>query len=201
MADAPWMNKWTRSPRQDRRVIEDGKFVELGKVQVPEPPPAEEVTEREQSALELVVEGQKLPSGNEISSTVFEEARHEPAEEQEGSAGANVLPDAQEGSSATGLESSGESADSNPRTSVGAIEEISNPTVSTTEGPSISEASQEELEPLDAIAEHEKGSQTVAEIAQALEPLPGDVLTEEQSDALAEVLRLPEPTEDNDIPF
>lgn len=44
-----WMNKWKRSPRQDRRVVVDGKFVEL----VPLP----DVTEREQSALEMISEG------------------------------------------------------------------------------------------------------------------------------------------------
>jgi hypothetical protein len=41
-----WMDKWQRSPRQDRRVVVDGKFVEL--VPLPKPP------EREQSALEVV---------------------------------------------------------------------------------------------------------------------------------------------------
>lgn len=142
MADAPWMNKWTRSPRQDRRVIEDGKFVELGKVQVPEPPPAEEVTEREQSALELVVLAPNVPAREEISGTIFEEARYEPAEEQEGSAGADVLPDAANGSSDVGLVAGGEPNDGNPPASVGTVEEVSNPSVSTAEGPSISEASQ-----------------------------------------------------------
>lgn len=51
--DTPnWKSKWARSPRQDRRVIEEGKFVELGKVQLPEPPKEEEVN----TALEVVNE-------------------------------------------------------------------------------------------------------------------------------------------------
>lgn len=45
---------------------------------------------------------------------------------------------------------------------------------------------------VDAVAEHVKGSQTIAEIAKEL--------TDEESDALAEMLRLPEPAE-NDVPF
>ena len=48
-----WMNNWQRSPRQDRRVVVDGKFVEL----VPLP----DVTEREQSALEVVAEPVNVP--------------------------------------------------------------------------------------------------------------------------------------------
>ena len=44
-----WKNKWQRSPRQDRRVVVDGKFVELT--------PLPNVTEREQSALEMISEG------------------------------------------------------------------------------------------------------------------------------------------------
>jgi hypothetical protein len=48
-----WMDKWQRSPRQDRRVVVDGKFVEL----VPLP----DVTEREQSALEVVEEQVNAP--------------------------------------------------------------------------------------------------------------------------------------------
>jgi hypothetical protein len=31
-----WLNKWGRSPRQDRRVIVDGKFVELTEPKIPE---------------------------------------------------------------------------------------------------------------------------------------------------------------------
>ena len=42
MGSEMWGKKFARSPRQDRRVIEDGKFVELGKVQHPEPPKEEE---------------------------------------------------------------------------------------------------------------------------------------------------------------
>jgi len=45
-----WMNKWQRSPRQDRRVLIDGKFVEQGPVQYPEPPQEEQ----QESALEVV---------------------------------------------------------------------------------------------------------------------------------------------------
>lgn len=60
MANGPWMSKWQRSPRQDRRVVENGRFVEQGKVHLPEPP-AEEVPEREQSALEIVTETPKIP--------------------------------------------------------------------------------------------------------------------------------------------
>ncbi|HXQ38132.1 MAG TPA: hypothetical protein VN843_29275 [Anaerolineales bacterium] len=101
-----WLNKWGRSPRQDRRVIEDGKFVELGKVYEP---PVENVPEQEQSALEIV---------------------HEPA---------NVPVREQ----------------------------------------SVSEVMQAELEPLDAVAEHEKGVQTIAEIVENLKPLPGDVINED----------------------
>lgn len=178
MGNAPWLSKWQRSPRQDRRVIEDGKFVELGKVQIPEPPPAEEPEVN--TALEVV---------------------HEVAVEQEGSAGTDVLPDAQEGSSAAGLESSGESTDANPPTPVGTTEEVPVPSVSTPEGVSVSEASQAELEPLDAVAEHVKGSISVAEIAKALEPLPGDAyLSDEEADAIAEDLLTP-PRDPNDIPF
>jgi len=51
--DTPnWMNKWQRSPRQDRRVLIDGKFVEQGPVQYPEPPQEEQP----ESALEVVQE-------------------------------------------------------------------------------------------------------------------------------------------------
>ena len=54
-----WLNKWGRSPRQDRRVIENGKFVEQGKIHTPEPPA--EVPEQEQSALEIVQEPVNVP--------------------------------------------------------------------------------------------------------------------------------------------
>ena len=54
-----WLNKWGRSPRQDRRVIEDGKFVEQGKIHTPEP--LVEVPEQEQSALEIVQEPVNVP--------------------------------------------------------------------------------------------------------------------------------------------
>jgi hypothetical protein len=50
-----WMNNWQRSPRQDRRVVVDGKFVEL----VPLP---KDVTEQEQSALEAVTEQVSIPA-------------------------------------------------------------------------------------------------------------------------------------------
>ena len=192
MSNVPWMSRWQRSPRQDRRVVENGKFVEQGQVQLPEPPP--EVPEQEQSALEIV-------QTEKISGTVFEEARYDESVDTEtASAGGNVPLDTPNGPSEGGLESSGESNDSNPREAVGVTEEVSNPSVSTAEGPSVSEASQAELEPIDAVAEHVKGSQTIAEIIEALEPLPGAVLTEEQSDALAETLRLPGPP-DEDLPF
>lgn len=217
MSNASWLSKWARSPRQDRRVIEDGKFVELGKIHD-----------------ETIVE-EKI----EVNTAL--EVVHESAEEQKGSAEANVLPDTQDRSSATGPESSGDSTNANSRTSVGTVEEVSNPSVSTTEGPSVSEASQAELEPLDAVKVHQKGSQTIAEIADAIaskrnvtknpalgapydlstavamQDLPDDwkflspdevpaesvivgklhdeTLTEEQSDALAETLRPPKSTE------
>jgi len=54
-----WLSKWGRSPRQDRRVIEDGKFVELGKVHGP--PTPENVPVQEQSALEIVHEPTNVP--------------------------------------------------------------------------------------------------------------------------------------------
>jgi len=51
--DTPnWMNKWQRSPRQDRRVLIDGKFVEQGPVQYPEPVQEEQ----QESALEVIHE-------------------------------------------------------------------------------------------------------------------------------------------------
>jgi hypothetical protein len=50
MSSEMWGKTYARSPRQDRRVIEDGKFVELGKVQHPEPP----VEEKLETALEIV---------------------------------------------------------------------------------------------------------------------------------------------------
>lgn len=150
MGNAPWLSKWARSPRQDRRVIEDGKFVELGKIH--DETIVEEKTEVN-TALEVV---------------------HEVTVEQEGSAGTDVLPDAQDGSSTTGLESSSDSTNANSRTSVGTVEEVSNPSVSTTEGPSVSETSQAELEPLDAVTAHQERSQTVAEIAEALDFIKKD---------------------------
>jgi hypothetical protein len=43
MANEPsWMKKWQRSPRQDRRVLIDGKFVEKGPVHQPAPPVEED---------------------------------------------------------------------------------------------------------------------------------------------------------------
>jgi hypothetical protein len=43
MANEPsWLKKWQRSPRQDRRVLIDGKFVEKGPVHQPKPPVEEE---------------------------------------------------------------------------------------------------------------------------------------------------------------
>jgi hypothetical protein len=50
MSSEMWGKTYARSPRQDRRVIEDGKFVELGKVQQPGPP----VEEKPETALEVV---------------------------------------------------------------------------------------------------------------------------------------------------
>src|SRR6516225_1177913 len=52
MANEPsWLKKWQRSPRQDRRAIIDGKFVEQGPVHVPQPPveeePVQQVSEEE----------------------------------------------------------------------------------------------------------------------------------------------------------
>jgi hypothetical protein len=71
-----WKNKWQRSPRQDRRVVVDGKFVEL----VPLPG----VTEREQSALEVVVEPVNVPVQEqtaEISYPTSSLGEHAPDEE------------------------------------------------------------------------------------------------------------------------
>lgn len=150
MANYPtWLSKWQRSPRQDRRVVENGKFVELGKVQIPEPL-AEEVPEQEQSALELVTEAPKVPEREQISGTVFEEARYEPAE-QGASATRDVSNDALDGQSETGLGPSEQSDEANRPTETGVIQDVSSPAISTIEE-----------------------------------------LTEEQSDALAETLRLPE---------
>lgn len=59
-------SKWGRSPRQDRRVTVNGKFVELTPPIHPKPEPEETNT-----ALEVVHEP------NAISGTVFEEARYE----------------------------------------------------------------------------------------------------------------------------
>jgi len=52
MANEPsWLKKWQRSPRQDRRAIIDGKFVEQGPVHAPQPPveeePVQQVSEEE----------------------------------------------------------------------------------------------------------------------------------------------------------
>ncbi len=48
---ASWMNKWQRSPRQDRRVLVNGKFVELTEPILPEVK-----EEQPESALEIVRE-------------------------------------------------------------------------------------------------------------------------------------------------
>ena len=60
-------SKWGRSPRQDRRVVVNGKFVELTDPIHPTPEPEEVNT-----ALEVVHE-----PVNTISGTVFEEGRYE----------------------------------------------------------------------------------------------------------------------------
>lgn len=144
----PWMNKWARSPRQDRRVIEDGKFVELGKVQLPESPT--EVPEREQSALEIVQEPVNVPVREEISGTVFEEARYEPVDTGTSATG-DVSFDTSNGSSEIGLGSSEQPNETDRPAEAGVVQPVSDSSVSTPEE-----------------------------------------LTEEQSDALAETLRLPE---------
>lgn len=115
--EANWMDKWKRSPRQDRRVVINGKFVEQAPVHVPEAPKEEQ----SQSALEIVHDPtavhETVNTGkpvNTISGTEFEEGRY--AENEK------------------------------------------------------SEKLQEQLEPLDAVTEHVKGSQTIAEIAEILVP-------------------------------
>lgn len=203
MSNAPsWMSKWARSPRQDRRVIEDGKFVELGKVQLPEPTP--EVPEREQSALEIVKETANVTEQEQISGTVFEEGRYEPIDAGT-SADGNVPLDAPNGSSDRGHETSGQSNDANPRETVGTTEEISDPFVSTTEATEVN--SEEDVDkafkilPIPPIPDEAFEFIEEAQKAnEAISGIPGNLLTEEQSDALAETLRLPESTED-DIPF
>src|SRR5208282_163160 len=96
-----FVSKWGRSPRQDRRVVINGKFVELGPVVKPTPP-----VEEQESALEIVHE--EIPNDNTQANT-------------------EVVP---------------------------------------TVEPSESEKLQAELEPLDAVAEHVKGSFVLAKIAE-----------------------------------
>lgn len=233
MAEAPWMSRWQRSPRQDRRVVEDGVFVELGKVHLPEPP-VEEVPEQEQSALELVTEAPKVPereddvdktmhvlpippfpseawqfiedaqkSSEVISGTEAEEGRYGieanddgstpvvddgarsesgvqgTAEPVEGNAGANGEAPEAEGTPAT------EGSESDERVPA------SN-SVASESGQSLSETMQAELEPLPDGARRaaDGGVVTHEEIVRAENVI--EALTEEQSDALAETMRLPE---------
>ena len=47
-----WLRQWTRSPRQDRRVVVDGEFVELTKPIIPKPEePIDAVTEHYKGSL------------------------------------------------------------------------------------------------------------------------------------------------------
>ncbi len=58
-----WLNNWQRSPRQNRRTVIDGKFVELA--------PLEKDTEREESTLEIVTEDQNdLDTGTSTGESV-----------------------------------------------------------------------------------------------------------------------------------
>src|SRR5208282_2701769 len=57
-----FVSKWGRSPRQDRRVVINGKFVELGPVVKPTPP-----VEEQESALEIVHE--EIPNDNTQANT------------------------------------------------------------------------------------------------------------------------------------
>lgn len=146
MGNAPWLNKWGRSPRQDRRVIENGKFVEQGKVHAPEPPI--EVPEQEQSALEIVQEPVNVPVREEISETVFEEARYDSTVDSGASAGRDVSSDESIGLGGSRNEAVERTTESNRRTETGAIHDVSNSSISTPEGQSVSEVMQTELEPI-----------------------------------------------------
>ena len=107
MSNAPWMSRWQRSPRQDRRVVEDGVFVELGKVHIPEKP-VEEVEVN--TALEVV---------NEPNSGA--------------SATGNVPNDALDGQSEIGLGPSEQPDEANRPTEAGVVQDVSNPAISSTE--------------------------------------------------------------------
>lgn len=172
MSNVPsWMSKWARSPRQDRRVIEDGKFVELGKVHQPTAPPVEEQVEAN-TALEVV---------------------HEQVDEG-ASAEGNVSLDAPNGSSDSGHETSEQSNEPDRQTETGVAQSVSDASISTVD-------KEFKILPIPTIpAEAFEFIEEAQKANEAISGTPGNLLTEEQSDALAETLRLPESTED-DIPF
>lgn len=140
MGNAPWLSKWGRSPRQDRRVVENGKFVEQGQVHVPEPP----------------VEEQELNTALEVV--------HEPANAGASTDG-NVSPDAPQGESRVGLETSEGSAQSDSGQISEVVGVVPDASISTTE-----EQPTDEMKSFDAVAAHTVGSQTIAEIAEVLCP-------------------------------
>lgn len=166
-----WLSKWGRSPRQDRRVIENGKFVEQGKIHTPEPPA--EVPEQEQSALEIGREPVDVPVREEISGTVFEEARYEPVE-QGTSSGKNVQLDGQTGLLGVHDTSSGQTFGEDRQGEKNAVQSISDTSVFSTEGQSVSEVMQAELEPIEVVPSTEPPKPSlidVGEYEESAEPL------------------------------
>lgn len=120
-----WLNQWQRSPRQDRRTVIDGKFVELAP-----PTPSVVVPEAEESALEIVTTEAQDGKTDERAST-----------------GTNVLPDGLVRPAA----GDGEGVESGTGELAGAEESVVrtvlDPALPATEV-SESEKLQEELEPL-----------------------------------------------------
>lgn len=155
-----FLDKWKRSPRQDRRVVINGVFYEQAPVQYPEPEPEETV--EQVGGFQIVTE---VTDGTDTGTSAGNDVPDNGPNSGDNPTGRNI--GAEEG---TSVRRKGEIVTSVPDSPI------------PSPGPSVSEKSQAELEPIDAVAEHIKGSITVAEIAEAVLPLPK--LPESAFDAL-----------------